>query len=76
MYTFKRITGRQWLGNGFGTSAAEHQLVVDGKPVNITLRGAGGGSYRISRDGKAICAPVHSFVYAKELAIECYLAYA
>lgn len=76
MYNFKRICGRNWLGNGFGTSAAEHQLVVDGKPVNITLRGIGGGSYYVSRDGKAICPPVRSFVYAKELAIKCYLAYA
>ena len=74
MYTFRRIAGRQWQGNGFGTSAAEHQLVSDGKPVDITLRGTGGGSYYLSVNGVRVGASVHTFARAKEAAIERYEA--
>ena len=73
MYTFKRITNRQWQGNGFGTCAADHELYVNGKATGITMTGSRHGRYTI-RIADKIADRADGFVNAKTKAISIYLA--
>ena len=72
MYTFKRITNRQWQGNGKGTSSADHELCVNGQATGITLTGMGGTRYNVHHDNTFDIA--YGFDSAKAKAISIYLA--
>ena len=66
-YKFKRKTGRQWQGVGFGTSSAEHELHHQGKPTGITLDSSSFG-YAIRHNEKRV-KKAYSLKDAKETAI-------
>jgi uncharacterized protein with von Willebrand factor type A (vWA) domain len=66
-YKFKRKTGRQWQGVGFGTSSAEHELHHEGKPTGITLDSSSFG-YAIRHKDKRV-KKAYSLKDAKETAI-------
>lgn len=70
-FSFKLTTGKQWQGNGFGYSPADHMMYADSEATGYELRGERNGGYTLVKPtGGSEYA--HSFKAGKERAIELY----